>query len=314
MMMASDSSKFPVWFTAFTVLLCLLVSGSSSAADLKNGSQCVDGTYQHEGLTCCLCAAGLHLKSHCTKSQTYGECKTCDSGQYSSHPTKQISCDPCRSCSQISAGLEVDEPCKPDADTKCRCKKGHYCDSEEICITCAPCEECGDVGIKKACTARTNTVCNDKIEGGLNDGAIAGILVAVTAILFLIGLVLAFLWKRRRDEKRRREHSLASQPNDVERQPLKELVPVVDLQSHMTDIAEAIGWRDMREVAMRSLIPIPTIESCELNHPGNSQEQTLELLKIWVEKQGREASKNLVQILEDKGKRGKAESVVQILS
>lgn len=315
-MMASELNKFPALFTAFTVLLCLLLSGSSSAADLKNGSQCVDGTYEHTGgLTCCLCGAGLHVESHCIESLTYGGCKTCDQGEFSSHPTSQTSCDLCRSCSQINAGLEVDEPCKPDADTKCRCKKGHYCGSDtEICRTCVPCEECGVVGIKVACTARTNTVCNDKTEGGLNDGAIAGILVTVTAILFLIGLALALLWKRRRDEKRCREHSLAQQPNDVERQPLKESVPVVDLQPHMTDIAEAIGWTDMRDVAMGSGILDTTIDSCKLDHPGNSQEQTLQLLQIWVERQGKEASKNLVQILEDSGKRGKAESVVQILA
>ncbi|XP_074502160.1 tumor necrosis factor receptor superfamily member 6-like [Sebastes fasciatus] len=317
MMMAADSSKFPVWFTAFTVLLCLLVSGSSSAADLKDGSQCVDGTYEHTGgLTCCLCGAGLHLESHCIESQTYGECKACVTGQFSSHPTSQISCDLCRSCSQISADVEEDEPCKPDADTKCRCKKGHYCGSDtEICRTCVQCEECGDVGIKVACTARTNTVCNEKTEEGITSGAIVGIVVA---ILFVIGLALGLFWKWRRDQKRRREHSLAQQPkgsaDDVERQPLKDLVPVVDLQPHMTDIAEAIGWRDMRDVAMRSCILDTIIESCVQTHPGNSQEQTLELLQIWVEKQGSEASKNLVQILEDNGKKSKAESVVQILA
>ncbi|XP_074501491.1 tumor necrosis factor receptor superfamily member 26 [Sebastes fasciatus] len=316
MMMAADSSKFPVWFTAFTVLLCLLVSGSSSAADLKDGSQCVDGTYEHTGgLTCCLCGAGLHVESHCIESQTYGGCKACDQGQFSSHPTSQTSCDPCRSCSQISAGLEEDEPCKPDADTKCRCEKGHYCGNDtEICITCVPCKECGAVGIKVACKDRTNTVCNEKTEEGITSGAIVGIVVA---ILFVIGLALGLFWKRRRDEKRRREHSLAN--GDVvsyspERQPLKDLVPVVDLQPHMTDIAEAIGWPDMRDVAMGSGILSTTIDSCKLNHPGNSQEQTVELLQIWVERQGREASKNLVQILEDSGKRGKAESVVQILA
>ncbi|XP_074501492.1 tumor necrosis factor receptor superfamily member 6-like [Sebastes fasciatus] len=316
MMMAADSSKFPVWFTAFTVLLCLLVSGSSSAADLKDGSQCVDGTYPHTGgLTCCLCGAGLHLESHCIKSQTYGGCKACDQGEFSSHPTSQTSCDLCKSCLQISAALEVDEPCKPDADTKCRCKKGHFCVTE-ICITCVPCEECGDVGIKVACTDRNNTVCNEKIEGGITSGAIA--VIIVTAILFVIGLVvLALVSKRRRDRERHDRngpHSLAQQPKGSDRQPLKDLVPVVDLQPHMAEIAEAIGWTDMRDVAMGSNILDTIIVSCELNHPGDSQEQTLELLKIWVEKQGREASKKLVQILEDSGKRGKAESVVEILA
>lgn len=88
----------------------------------------------------------------------------------------------------------------------------------------------------------------------------------------------------------------------------------VDLQRHLPDITEVIGWKDMQEIAMRSGMPNATIESFRLNHPGDSQEQTLQLLRSWAEMQGRGAGKNLIEILQNTGKRLKAEQVRAILS
>lgn len=88
----------------------------------------------------------------------------------------------------------------------------------------------------------------------------------------------------------------------------------MDLSPHLSDIAGVLGWKDMKDVAMRSNITNVTIDSCKQNHPSDSQEQTLELLTIWVEAQGRKASHNLIEILTKNGKKGKAESVTDILS
>lgn len=90
--------------------------------------------------------------------------------------------------------------------------------------------------------------------------------------------------------------------------------PVVDLSPHMYDIAEELGWTDMKQVALHSGIREAVIDSCHMNHPNNCREQTFELLSIWAEKQGRGASKNLVQILQKIGKKAKAERVQEILS
>lgn len=92
------------------------------------------------------------------------------------------------------------------------------------------------------------------------------------------------------------------------------LVSAVDLSPHMPDIAEELGWKDMKAIAMRSNIKSASIEGCRLDYPGNSQEQTLQLLKIWTEQQGMEASRNLIQILQNSGKKGKAEKVALILN
>lgn len=69
----------------------------------------------------------------------------------------------------------------------------------------------------------------------------------------------------------------------------------------------------MRDIALRSSIPNATIESCQLNHPGDANEQTLELLQIWNEKQGRRAGNKLKQILQDTDKKKKAQEVTNIL-
>lgn len=90
--------------------------------------------------------------------------------------------------------------------------------------------------------------------------------------------------------------------------------PVVDLESYLPDIAETIGWRDMQDIATRSRIIGTIIESCKLDHPNDSQEQTFRLLQIWVEKQGMQASTNLIQILQNMDRRGKAEKVMDIVS
>lgn len=88
----------------------------------------------------------------------------------------------------------------------------------------------------------------------------------------------------------------------------------MDIQPHLPDIAEAIGWKDMKVVAMCSKIPHPIIEACQQNHPHDSQEQTIELLMKFVERNGKKAPNNLVQFLEKSGKRDKAERVTSILS
>lgn len=87
----------------------------------------------------------------------------------------------------------------------------------------------------------------------------------------------------------------------------------VDLEPHFPDLLTVIGWKDMQDIAFRCSIPNTIIESCQLNHPGDAHEQTLELLRNWNEKQGRGAGNKLIQILQDTGKKKKAQKVTNIL-
>ncbi|XP_037321624.2 tumor necrosis factor receptor superfamily member 6-like [Pungitius pungitius] len=296
--MAAASSEV----LALCALLCALVA-DSSAEGRNGGPLCVDGTYEHGGRLCCLCSAGQHLKEHCTANLQYGVCEHCPPQTYSIQPNNLKSCEPCSSCSP-NANLEVKEACTPARDTKCGCKTDHYCKSQgtvEKCRKCSPCEVCPE-GIKVACTANNNTVCEDKMGGG----TIAGIIIFLVLLLCAIGLVL-FLYYRTKNRKKKQNNG-----SEAEMEALK--AQDVDLLRHLPGIAKIVEWDDMKEVATRSKIQDLVIKSCEQEHPNDSQEKTLHLLKIWEERQGKEASKMLVKILEENKKRGKAEKIIEQLS
>ncbi|XP_059214778.1 tumor necrosis factor receptor superfamily member 23 isoform X2 [Centropristis striata] len=305
-MMATDSSKFPTWFIAFA-LVFLLVSAVPSRADVNTGSHpCVDGTYVNEGLSCCLCSAGQYLEDHCTADLQYGVCKKCGPNTYSSQPNKEKNCERCTSCTQISANLEVAESCTAAKNAKCQCQKEHYCSSGiEPCRICEPCKKCGAEGIKVDCTAKNNTVCNDPIEKGINAGTIAG---SIIGVLLVIGLALFafFCWKKKSGSRN------LTNEDPEERKPIN--VPEWDLQPNLYAIAEAIGWADMCMVATCSKVPDTVISACERDNPHDTQQQTVELLKNWEERQGRQAPKKLIAILQTNGKQSKAEKVGDILS
>lgn len=65
---------------------------------------------------------------------------------------------------------------------------------------------------------------------------------------------------------------------------------------------------------MRCGIVKAVIESCQLDKPGDSQAQTLQLLEIWVERQGRNASQVLISELNAIDKKCKAQEVIGILN
>lgn len=88
----------------------------------------------------------------------------------------------------------------------------------------------------------------------------------------------------------------------------------MDVQRHVPAIAEVIGWKHMRDIALHRNIPLPIIDNVRLNNPNDTQEQTIQLLLLWVERQGREAGVNLVTDLENNGKKREAEKVTEILS
>ncbi|GAA6229330.1 tumor necrosis factor receptor superfamily member 6 isoform X1 [Lates japonicus] len=308
-MMAFDSKNILAWFIACDLLCSCVLQAKKTRFPVKallrhRRQSCADGTYEHEGMTCCLCGAGLKLESHCLRSRDDRQCSPCEHGKYSSQPNFQPQCDPCTSCEHPNANLEVEEPCTPARDTKCRCKKNHFCSSgTETCRICYPCRECGDEGVKVPCTAKNNTVCNDKIEGG-NTGTIIAIIVPILLIA-LLALIGVWYWRKRKSQGK----TLVHQQNNVELQPLK----VSDIQPHLPDIAEELGWKDMKDIAIRCGIPPATIESCVLNHPGDAREATFELLRIWVEREGSGAGPKLIQILQNSNRKHKAEMVTDIL-
>uniref|UniRef100_A0A3Q3WL91 Uncharacterized protein n=1 Tax=Mola mola TaxID=94237 RepID=A0A3Q3WL91_MOLML len=260
------------------LLLRTLISSLFLIIALARSHECVDGTYRHDGRYCCRCGVGLRVDEHCTENLGNGKCESCPDETYSSEPNGQTFCEPCTSCSQPNDNLEVAENCSPASNRRCQCQKDHYCASgTENCRLCHPCNKCGAEGIKVECTGNNNTVCNDKIEGK------AYLSATICHVLCCINWNLSCL-------------SLYFLERDIG--PL------------LPDIAKVIGWRNMRDVAMRSSILDTVIESCRLNHPGDTQEQTLELLKTWVEKEGSDAGKKLVECLRKSHKNTKAKKIL----
>ncbi|KAM7385490.1 hypothetical protein PAMP_001572 [Pampus punctatissimus] len=323
-MVASDSKMFTVVNKIVFVLLCFYVSLASASSQtegrgrwsqrkhiirsIRQTHQCVDGYYEHNNRNCCLCGAGYWLKEHCTLNLDDGKCELCERGTYSSHPNSQPSCEPCTSCSHPNANLEEKESCTPGSDAKCRCKKDHYCSSgtEETCKLCNPCKVCGAEGTKVICTATSDAVCNDKSEGGNHTHlAIIGVVIG----FILVGGILFVVWWRK---KSMRKQNITKQTDD---NPIEmPLLKGAEISPHLPEIALKLGWMDMKDVAIRSGTEMTVIESCELDHHGDTQEKTLQLLIKWVEQQGMDAPTKLVQILQDSHKKLKAQMVAKILS
>lgn len=89
-------------------------------------------------------------------------------------------------------------------------------------------------------------------------------------------------------------------------------VPVVDMQPLLPDIANRLGWNTMKDVAVRSGVPQTDIETVKLNHREDHEEMTLDLLGRWVERTGRRASKDLIEMLQKSGKVDTAEKILEI--
>lgn len=299
--MGAGVNTSPVWFTACAVLSTVVSSALG---------QCTDGTYAHEGLDCCKCAAGQYLLSHCHTNLT-GHCEICKPGSYNSHPNADASCEPCTSCSQANANLEVEEPCTPGRDTKCRCKKDHYCVSGvESCKLCQRCKECAH-GVKVPCSGYNDTACNDKSR---NEGLIAGIIVLVFILVCgTIGGIALFVWKRKRCNSQEKEQSPVELTNVTSSAEERQHFQDVDLMPLLPDIAEVIGWQDLQNLALSSGIPHTIIDSYKLDNPGNSQEQTIRLLMAWTERQGMGAGTELIKRLQKSNKTRTAEQVRKIL-
>lgn len=70
----------------------------------------------------------------------------------------------------------------------------------------------------------------------------------------------------------------------------------------------------MTDIALKSKIPQTKIDFCERNHPNDAEEQTKELLQVWVESQGNNAATRLIELLQNSQKVKKADEVKRILS
>uniref|UniRef100_A0A3B4BC00 Uncharacterized protein n=1 Tax=Periophthalmus magnuspinnatus TaxID=409849 RepID=A0A3B4BC00_9GOBI len=266
---------------------------------------CFNGTYEYMGLTCCKCAAGKSVEEHCT-SQTQTRCEPCEPGkQYQSHANELKTCESCTTCGHPSANLEVDRQCTPLVDSTCKCKENHYCSSGTTpCKICEPCQLCDSEGIKVACSATNNTICNDKSKGIVSPCGVS--VLVISACICIVKDYIYFLFSFRKI-------CLFLVRNLFFFLQGSNLNIKLTLGPHIPQIAEVITWKNMRNLAMKSGIHASKIESCEQDHQNSSTERTIALMRIWEEKESRAASEKLVQFLKETYQNSKAEEVLTIL-
>ncbi|XP_014888325.1 tumor necrosis factor receptor superfamily member 22 isoform X1 [Poecilia latipinna] len=313
-----SSRKFSVLLLLFCVVLFLNdVSPVSTELNVRHSFReklrvkrqgCRDGTYEHNGINCCKCAAGQKVVEHCTKTADDRECAFCDDGTYNSEPNSKDSCEICTSCGPENANLEVKERCTAINDTKCTCKEGYYCPTKEgTCKICHPCTRCDSTGIKDACTPTSDAVCNEESSGespGLTGGANAGIVIAVFFVVAVVVAVVAMFRKK----------ILGFLKKDTPKPsgPVSDPLLPVDMEPHIVDIAEIIGWKDMCQIAL-SCQMANSIENAKLSHHNDGEMWTLELLRKWMEAKGMPASVELIAILRKMRKNSKADKIKDIL-
>ncbi|XP_014828540.1 PREDICTED: tumor necrosis factor receptor superfamily member 22-like isoform X1 [Poecilia mexicana] len=267
---------------------------------------CQDGTYEHNGINCCKCAAGQKVVEHCTKTANDGKCAFCDDGTYNSEPNSKDSCEICTSCGPENANLEVGERCTAINDTKCTCKEGYYCPTKEgTCKICHPCTRCDSTGIKDACTRTSDAVCKEEshVEShALTGGAVAGIVIAVLVVVAVVNAVVF------------RKKILGFLKKDTPKPsgPVSDPLLPVDMEPHIVDVAEIIGWKDMCQIAL-SCQMANSIENAKLSHHNDGEMWTQELLKKWMEAKGMPASVELIAILRKMRKNNKADKIKAIL-
>ncbi|XP_017284419.1 tumor necrosis factor receptor superfamily member 6 [Kryptolebias marmoratus] len=293
--------KISVGFSFFYVIF---ISSTEIDASLASPKQLIRSrreacpTYQHGDRTCCMCPPGQRVTKDCEVKPNDTKCDFCELGTYLDQPNSQTTCERCTSCDQLNANLEVEETCTSYRNAKCRCKENHYCSpGVEPCKVCQHCDTCGP---KEAC----NSACNKTI----NVGTIVGIVFGV--LLVLAGIVAVLICLKKKQWSKSLHQGSEGSSAKPETQPLKDM----DMRPFLPQVAEQLGWSNMKEIALQSGMPAATIESAKLNHPQNSEEWTLELLGKWVEAKGKSAPRELIEMLRKRGKNDTAEKISDILS
>nr|XP_057927773.1 hematopoietic death receptor isoform X2 [Doryrhamphus excisus] len=154
-----------------TGLLASVATFPQAGSDLRyartrRGVVCGDEEYLNNNICCLKCSAGTYVKSDCTKSHENGSCEVCADKTYTEHANGLNQCLKCTAC---RSDQEIVTHCNRTQDTKCQCTNGGFCDPKEACEVCKICSSCGnDEIVVRNCTATTNTECK-KIE--LQDGS-----------------------------------------------------------------------------------------------------------------------------------------------
>ncbi|XP_044052520.1 hematopoietic death receptor isoform X2 [Siniperca chuatsi] len=333
-------------YMVFSVLIGLLKpTGAFPRSGLDLGGSrtrrdvtCRDNLEYPNGNICCLsCPAGTRMISPCTRAGEKGQCEECDYGTFTEHANGLKQCFKCTQCRSDQENVRL---CTLIQDTECQCKSGRFCAPDEACEVCKKCSRCEkDEVIARNCTPTANTECK-KIQ--LSSGSpSANTWVIMLLLLFAavgIAVIAVCTWRHRRatgsqrnlsdgpkagqhysnkypteerrnGETRRLSCSNLMLPRQLEDEQFPKLVPANGEESlrkcfgYFEEIDLAYHKRFFRHLGINDNV----IKSKD-DLPY--EDRIHELLNIWVEKEGREASLNdLLKALLDLNQKRTAETV-----
>ncbi|XP_041792832.1 hematopoietic death receptor isoform X4 [Chelmon rostratus] len=332
-------------YVVFSVLIWLLkpmgafpwsgldVVGRRTQRDIN----CSDNLEYLNGKICCLnCPAGTRMISACTTAREKGQCEECDDGTYTEHTN---SLKHCFKCTQCRSDQEIVRPCTHTHNAECQCKLGGFCAPDQACEVCKKCSRCEkDEELVRNCTPTSNTECKKIQPKSGSSSANASVIVPLVLLAVVaIGVTPVCVWRYRRATDSQR-----SQPGRVKVGQHSDNCPTEEVRSgepRRLSCSGLILSRQLEDEQLPKLVPVNGEESLRkcfeyfeeidvdyhkrfFRHLGisdnviKSKEHLLyedrihELLNIWVEKEGREASLNdLLKALLDLNQRRTAENV-----
>ncbi|XP_062273751.1 hematopoietic death receptor isoform X2 [Scomber scombrus] len=303
-------------FSRLTVFLALIFifkstwaspqSGhDSSGSRSRRGAPCGTDMSSLNNICCLNCPAGTHMKSPCTKHGEMGECGECDYGTFTEHSNDLKQCFKCAQCRPDQI---IVRPCIQTQNTECECKAGRFCAHDQACEVCKKCSRCEkDEVIVRNCTSTTNTECK-KIQSPPPSGNTwLWPSLSASLIVVAIAVVVAVLYK-----KHKASDSQSSRPDGLKpgEESFPKLVPVNDgsLQKcfeYFEEVDICYHNRFFRYIGISDNV----IKSKEYLPYAD---RIHELLNIWMEQKGREASLNdLLKALLDLSQRRTAEHIRQ---
>ncbi|KAM9821647.1 hematopoietic death receptor isoform X5 [Syngnathus typhle] len=275
--------------------------------------RCKDEEYRSGNICCLKCPAGTHLKSACTTPGEVGQCEECEDGTHTQHANDFTRCSRCTLCRSDQV---IFRPCSHTQDAECHCKAGGFCDPEEACETCIKCSSCEkDKEVVRNCTATSNTECKEiptqsNSSSGIVEGAAASTLaplslqtrtpntthtyhlftcaIAIIVSVLVLGIVGACIFCCM---KKRARGSVGNESKAEEDEPFPELIPVNGVDSlrkcfeYFEEVDIDYYKRFFRELDLHGNV---IRSKDQLTY----EDRIHELLNIWVEKEGKDASLN----------------------
>ncbi|XP_068594557.1 tumor necrosis factor receptor superfamily member 6-like isoform X2 [Brachionichthys hirsutus] len=292
--------------------------------------------YLRDNVCCLNCPAGQRLMSPCTQAGLLGTCVKCEDGTYMEYSNNERQCFECTRC---RPDQEIVSACTLTRNTECRCRAGWFCAPEQACEACRKCSGCEqDEEMVRNCTSTANAECKQVQPEPGSFSASASVILPLLALVPVALLIVACVWNCRRAKGSRgtvlgclkpEQHDGPGCPPDdgrtgdarslscssliLSRQLGEETFPQLVALNGEESLRKCFDYfedvdMDYHKRFFRQL----GIQDNVIKSKGHLtyEDKVHELLNVWVEKEGRDASLNvLLGALLDLGQRRTAETV-----